>query len=62
MLHCSLLSYIQITATNTLIGTLPPEIQHLTYLKRFHAAGNEFLVGSVPSQYGRLRNLNDREL
>eukprot|EP00581_Thalassiosira_minuscula_P020017 CAMPEP_0183714332 /NCGR_PEP_ID=MMETSP0737-20130205/8879_1 /TAXON_ID=385413 /ORGANISM="Thalassiosira miniscula, Strain CCMP1093" /LENGTH=721 /DNA_ID=CAMNT_0025943239 /DNA_START=156 /DNA_END=2321 /DNA_ORIENTATION=- len=43
---------------NQMLGTLPPEVRHLRYLKIFSIAGEGVLYGTIPFQYGALKNLN----
>ena len=45
-----------------MIGTLPPEVRHLRYLKALHIQHDDGIVGTIPYQYSSLRHLNDREL
>ncbi|KAL7536265.1 hypothetical protein ACHAXR_007034 [Thalassiosira sp. AJA248-18] len=42
---------------NDLWGTLPPELQHLRYLKELDVAFNGFLYGTIPFQFGWLYHL-----
>jgi len=49
---------ISLPPVNRLFGTLPPEIQHLSYLKVMHIERNEGLRGSIPFQYGWLEHLS----
>lgn len=48
-------------AMNNMLGTLPPELHHLQYLKTIFISENEFLSGEIPFQYGWLKHLNARE-
>ena len=44
-------------ALNNMIGTLPPELSILKYLKELSVQYNEGLTGEIPAEYGRLKNL-----
>ena len=46
-----------LSAKNNMIGTLPPEVHHLRYLKVLHVQQNEGIQGTIPFQYGWLKHL-----
>lgn len=47
---------------NNLQGTLPPELSLLSALAFLELYGNDHLVGSMPSEYGKMTSLRDMSL
>jgi RHS repeat-associated protein len=48
--------------TNNLNGTIPPEIEGLTYLKELTLASENLLSGPIPIEIGNLQNLTELTL
>jgi hypothetical protein len=48
-------------AENNIMGTLPPEIRHLSYLKSLLIEPNLFFSGSIPDEIGELEHMRQCE-
>jgi hypothetical protein len=57
----SSLFLLSLQAYNDMVGTLPPEVRHLRYLKVLHVSDNREVGGEIPMEYGTLKNLEVRE-
>ena len=45
-------------AENNVLGTLPPELRNLLYIKQFHLEQNVGLTGPIPSEYGEFAHMD----
>ena len=50
------------TAQNNMVGTFPPELDNLRYLKYLVVEQQPGISGSIPDSYGDLEHLNYGEL